>query len=109
MRFVIPEDLLICLRQRQQARPKDETEVREDAFLLHPGMGPALYLTSDGRILKDARDWDETAKIEEGSDNDAVAAIVIGAENWKLQELLGLLPKSPLTSSPCPQCSGSRW
>ena len=109
MRFTIPTSILARLRQERVRRPDNELQDREDAFLLFPGMGPALFLTADGRILKDARDWDESANVEEGSDDDAVAAIVIGAENWDIPELLSLLPEAPQNSRPCPQCGGSRW
>src|SRR5687768_14439041 len=109
MRFPLSEELLRKLREQRAARQADEVESREDAFLLHPGMGPALYLTSDGRVLKDARDWDEMAAIQEASDDDAVAALVIGAENWSLPELLQLLPKPDATSQVCAACAGGHW
>jgi len=108
MHFEIPGNLLDSLRQRRESRPADEIETREDAFLLHPGLGPALYLTSDGRILRDGREWGDIS-IVEGTDDDAVAAIVIGAENWSLPELLKLLPTPPCNAVSCSQCEGSRW
>ena len=109
MRFSIPPDLLRKLRERTASRTKNDVELAEDAFLLHPGMGPALYLTFDGRILKDSRDWDESAAIEEGTEDDAVAALVIGAENMNLRELIDLLPKKSPNTQTCVRCSGSRW
>jgi hypothetical protein len=109
MRFSIPPDVLRRLRGRTATRAKDEVETAEDGFLLHPGMGPALYLTSDGRVLKDNRDWDESCAIEEGTDDDAVAALVIGAENLDLHDLIDLLPPPPANSRPCNCCAGSHW
>ncbi|MDB4967282.1 MAG: hypothetical protein JWN44_2971 [Myxococcales bacterium] len=39
-------------------RYSDEVIERESAFLLDAGLGPVLYLASDGRVLVDSRDWD---------------------------------------------------
>ena len=108
MRLVIPPPLLVRLREQRAARGADDVEQTHDAFLMHPGMGPALYLTTDGKVLSDSRDWDQSAEIREGSEDDAVAALVIGAENWSLPELLELLPQ-PAKSASCQVCSGTRW
>lgn len=109
MRFAIPPELLRKLRDRFATRQRRDIELNEDAFLLFPGMGPALYLTSDGRVLKDRRDWDESLPIEEGSDDDAVAALVIGAEDLDLPELLELIPAPLPSAQSCTRCGGSRW
>lgn len=108
MRFQIPNDLLVHLRARRANRDPDAIEAEHDAFLLFPGMGCPLYLTTDGRILKDGREWEGT-EVREGDDNDAVAALVIGAENWNMRDLLKLLPPPPESSAACTLCGGSRW
>ena len=109
MKFTISPTLLQKLQDRTAGREKTDIELSHDAFLLFPGMGPALFLTSDGRVFKDSRDWDESIPIEEGSDDDAVAALVIGAENLDLPDLLELLPKPTPGSIPCSLCKGTRW
>src|SRR5436190_641542 len=109
MRFSISPELLKKLNDRTASREKDALEITENAFLLFPGMGPALYLTSDGRILRDGREWDESSSIEEGTDDDAVAALVIGADNLDLPDLIRLLPQPSVGASPCTGCGGSRW
>lgn len=57
MRFVLSEPLLIELRAWRASRPVDEIEERHDAFCLDPRLGPAWYLTSDGRVLRDGTNW----------------------------------------------------
>jgi hypothetical protein len=109
MRFAIPQTLLVALQDRRPRSAADNIELAEEAFLLFPGMGAPLYLTSDGRVLRDGREWDEASAIVEGTDDDAVAAIVIGAEDLNLPELLALLPPAPLNAVPCSRCGGSRW
>jgi hypothetical protein len=86
---------------------QDATEDQYDAFLLDPGMGPMTYLTSDGRILEDRRGWDGDGIIEvEGIA--ANAALIVGARNTGVTELLGLLPQPPADSSVCAKCLGRR-
>ncbi|MFO0671913.1 MAG: hypothetical protein U0235_20195 [Polyangiaceae bacterium] len=84
-----------------------EIEDTHDAFLLDPGMGPMLYITSDGRILIDGRSWDGEA-LREATDDEAVIALVVGARKTKIDALLDLFPPPPAESTVCPMCNGAR-
>jgi hypothetical protein len=86
----------------------DEVEQREDAFLLDPGLGPAMYLCADGQILHDGRDWDDQP-MREATEDEAISALVVGAKKIRIPELLELLPPSPPGSAPCARCHGLRW
>jgi hypothetical protein len=92
---------------RTLQRLQDEVESSHDAFLLDPGMGPMTYLTADGRILVDARTWEGDA-ITEATEDEAIGALVIGAEKTGLLALLALLPPAPVEAATCPRCKGSR-
>lgn len=87
---------------------QDEIERTYDAFLLYPGMGPMLYLTSDGRVFEDGRGWDGDDIIELDGDR-ANLAIVVGAKTTGIIELLDLLPPAPPDATTCSKCSGTRW
>jgi predicted transport protein len=109
MRFVIRDPLLTILRARrarQEARYPGEGQ--KDAILIYPGLGPALYLTLDRRVLIDARDWDGSP-IREASDEDAIGAIVVGVRSTGIRELLDLLPSAPANARPCAVCRGERY
>ena len=109
MRFTIPQSLLLSLRDVQRRRDyRDDVTESESAFLLDPGLGPALYLAADGRVLVDSRDWDGSP-LREANDDEAVAAIVVGAEKTGLPELLSLLPPAPPGATTCSGCDGQRW
>lgn len=59
MRFSIAPLLLEQLRAMQALRGYTDDVIEEnDVYLLDPGLGPAFYLTADGRVLVDMRDWD---------------------------------------------------
>ena len=109
MQFSLPHALLVRLRnlRAQRAHP-DDVEQSEDAFLLDPGLGPALYLTSTGRVLVDGRSWDETP-LREATDDEAISALVVGALKTGLDELLALVPSPPAGANPCARCHGRRW
>ena len=85
-----------------------EIEDAEDAFLLDPGMGPMVYLTADGRVLRDHRGWDG-AEVEEVGGDEAIAAILVGAKKTGIDALLQLVPPAPPGSVQCSNCRGSRW
>jgi hypothetical protein len=109
MRFSLNPELLARLRAVQPGgHALDELETREEAFLLDRSLGQVCYLTSEGRVLIDARDWDDTG-VREATDDEAVAAIVLGAEKTEVGELLHLLPAAPPAASLCDQCNGWRW
>ena len=86
---------------------QDEIEEIEDAFLLDPGMGPMVYLTSDGRILEDSRGWDGDEIVEITGDR-ANAALVVGAKKTGIADLLGLIEPPPVGSKVCARCKGTR-
>jgi hypothetical protein len=85
-----------------------EVEDQHDAFLLDPGMGPMVYLTADGRILVDGRTWDGEPLHEETSEDNATAALVVGAQKTGLGELLDLVRRLD-GATPCPTCNATRW
>jgi hypothetical protein len=84
-----------------------EIEREHDAFLLDPGMGPMLFLTASGRILVDGRNWDGEA-LREADEDQAIGALLSGAEKTGITELLELIPPRPADGSICPMCAGSR-
>jgi hypothetical protein len=108
MRFGIPVHLLRVLRAWRAARPSDALLVEHDAFMLDPGLGPALILTADGRVLIDGTCWDNTP-IREATDGEASEAIVIGARKTGIAALLELLPPRPAGAKDCPRCLGARF
>jgi hypothetical protein len=64
-RFRIPDDLIPKLRSLR-ARQRDWRELieAEDVVHLYYGLGPARFLTFDGRVLVDNDDWDGTGAYE---------------------------------------------
>jgi hypothetical protein len=78
VRLVLPESLLEELRVWRESRLLDPIEREHDTFCLDPGLGPAYFLTSNGRMLVDGTYWNETP-VREASDDEALAAIVVGA------------------------------
>jgi hypothetical protein len=105
MRFVIPASLLGLLRARGRAEPFIEGH---ESFTIYPGRGPSCHLTADGRVFIDAEDWDGTP-IREARDEEALAALVVGAKSTRIRELLDLLPSPPPDARPCATCHGSRF
>jgi len=113
MRFVLSATLLLELRQRRtaqraQKRAADEVEDVHDAFLLDSGMGTMLYLASDGRVLASGSTWGDEP-LREAIDDEAIAALVVGAEETGIVALLQLVPGPPREGSACPRCCGERW
>lgn len=116
--LVLSEPLLAALRARRelqrqatpppQSSPRLEVEKEHDAFLLDPGMGPEIFLTADGRILIDERDWNGKPLREARSD-EVVSALVVGAQKTGIVELLELIPPRPENGIACHKCQGSRW
>jgi hypothetical protein len=86
---------------------QDEIEIGHDAFLLDPGMGPMVYLTSDGRILEDSRGWDGDSVVELAGDR-ANAALVVGALKTGIMELVDLIEPPPPGATVCEKCHGAR-
>lgn len=109
MRFDLSSSLLARLREVQEQRGNaDELTEREDAFLLDPGLGPAAYLSSDGRVIVDPQDWDG-GPVYEANDDEAITALVAGAKKMGVAELLTLIPTRPENAQICPLCDGARW
>lgn len=114
MRFTLTPDLLAQLRRHRDERRREYPEwggeeVELDAFLLHPGMGPLIYLTTDGRILIDERAWNGDVLREAADDDEAIESLVIGASMTGIDALLDVLPPPPPGASTCPDCDGTRW
>jgi hypothetical protein len=118
MRFEIPAPLLAALRAMQSRRGyADDITQREDAFLLDPGFGPACYITADGRMLRDYREWVEACgprpewepPVREATADEAVSMLVVGAKKTGLAGLLDLIPPRSPTAVICPGCVGERW
>lgn len=106
MRVVLSPHLLSRLRELRGHAP-DPVEAEHDAFLMDPGLGPASYITSDGRVLLDCSAWDDTG-LREATEHEAIAALVVGARNTGLDALLALLPQRPTGIDPCTTCGGQR-
>jgi hypothetical protein len=97
-RFRIPDDLVPRLRELQ-ARQKSWSDVvdAEDVVHLYYGLGPALFLAFDGRVITDDYDnFTEGAGVYEVTDpKEAWVAVAIGADVWGVPELRRLLPERP--------------
>lgn len=100
----VANNYAIALYQTQ-----DDVERAYDAFLLDPGMGPALYITADGRILEDGRCWDGAPPHEVLDEDTICAALTIGAHKTGISALIELLPTAPSNAVDCPCCEGTRW
>jgi hypothetical protein len=106
-RFEIPEDLIPKLREIQTRQGNwRELIDAEDVVCLYPGLGPAIFLTFDGRVLQDNYDWDESGAYEVTDPKNAWSAVVLAADAWNLPDLLKLLPPRPLDARDCPDCRG---
>jgi hypothetical protein len=108
MPFDLPDHLLSALREAQPNRGNDPLLREHDAFMLDPGLGPALILTSDGRVLEDGTCWDGTP-IRELEGGAAFEALVVGAKKTKIAALLELLPPRPPEAADCSWCHGKRF
>jgi hypothetical protein len=108
MLFTIPEPLLAELRVWRAGRPRDPVEKEHDAFCLDPGLGPAWFLTSDGRVLVDGTCWDGEP-LREATDAEACQTIVVGARKLGMAGLIALLPARPQMSRTCGRCDGERY
>ncbi|MCA9093779.1 MAG: hypothetical protein KDA68_09855 [Planctomycetaceae bacterium] len=110
LRIHIPEELVPALRALR-ARQTDWRELieREDVVHLFYGLGPAGFLTFDGRIIVDSSDWipsEGTYEVEDTEPETAWKGFRIAAKNFHCPELLQLLPTEPREAIPCPVCHG---
>ena len=107
-RFEIPADLVPILRQlRARQKPWRGLIEDEDVVHLFYGMGPARFLTLDGRVLVDSVDWDDSAVYEVTEPKEAWAALMVGVITFKCEALRRLLPARPPTALTCPWCKGT--
>ena len=109
MRFFISEELRQALESVRRRRGySDDVTESTGAFVLDLGLGPANYLTPDGRVLTDGRAWDGE-EVREATDDEAIAALVAGAKNCGVSQLLELIPPRPEGARQCHLCDGTRW
>lgn len=115
-RFTIPDELVPGLRELQaQSRQQlytDRITEAEDAIVMTLGMGAAMYLTLDGRIIIDEDDlWlEKTEPPRQAKDEkEMFAAVIIGARRRNAPELLSLLPPRPDNACSCQDCAGNGW
>jgi len=114
MRFTIPNELMPILRELQAETRRfyiDKLAEAEDAVVMSGGMGAAMYLTLDGRVIvwDDDLDGEETEPREAKDVKEMFTAIVVGAKRRKAPELLSLLPPRPKAALDCPDCGNSGW
>ena len=115
MRFLIPPKLVPKLRELQaQSRQFfiDKIAESEDAVVMTLGLGDAMYLALDGRVIIDefslAEEEDKPPR-EAKDAKEMYAAIVVGAKQRNAPELLSLLPSRPETAIDCVACEKRGW
>jgi hypothetical protein len=99
--FRLSPSLLEALRLLRDQRGHESITRQFDAFMLDPGLGPATFVSSDGRVL-----WDDDGWGVKGTRADAFASILAGAQKTGLPELRELLPSRPADASDCSGCAG---
>ena len=115
MRFSIPPELVPKLRDLQHQSRKfciDKIVESEDAVIMTLGLGDAMYLALDGRVIVDECTWtpEEEKPPREAKDaKEMFTAIVIGAKRRNAPELLSLLPCRPETAVDCIACERRGW
>lgn len=114
MRFSIPPNLVPKLRELQaqsKQRYTDKIVESEDAVVMTLGLGDAMYLTFDGRVIVDEWNYpEEDQPPREAKDaKEMFMAVVIGAKRFKAQELLSILPPRAETAVDCAACERSGW
>jgi hypothetical protein len=82
----------------------DDVMKTYDAFLLDPGLGPAVYLSMEGRIIWDDDGWGVTATRAE-----ALASILAGVKKTHISALRTLLPSRTTDSCDCSNCGATGW
>jgi hypothetical protein len=101
--FELSPEIIEALESWKTARGYiDSTEQEHRAYLLDPGLGPATYLTAEGRIL-----WIDDGWGVEATRAFVYAAVRVGAKKTKVSQLLSLLPQAPTDASPCGECDGT--
>jgi hypothetical protein len=103
--FHLGAELVAALRAHQARRKPDPLAQQYDAFMLDPGLGPATYITSDGRIL-----WDDDLWGVLGTRAEALAAVMAGIKKTGISALREILPERPPHGADCGNCAGTgRW
>jgi hypothetical protein len=115
MRFLIPPKLVPKLRELQEQSRQfyiDKIAESEDAVVMTLGLGDAMYLALDGRVIVDefTLTEEEDKPPREAKDaKEMYAAIVVGAKQRNAPELLSLLPSRPEAAVDCAACKNSGW
>ena len=113
MRFSIPTELIPKLRELQEQTRQyyiDKIAESEDAVVMTGGMGAAMYLTFDGRVIVHDDDLEEETFPREAKDaKEMFTAIIISAKRRNAPELLSLLPSRPNTAVDCVACESHGW
>ncbi len=110
LRFRIPDEIIPTLRDRKKRQGAWRDLInQEDVVLLYHGLGPAVFLTMDGRVIVD-RSVDypvaDAYEVEEASPEIAWGCIRLAAKQFDCRELRRLFPQDPPGSFPCPTCQG---
>lgn len=107
--FEIPKDLIPILRELQDQEQSYGILRSESEVTMYGGLGDAMYLTLDGRIV--ILDWmdDEAPPREAATLSEAALAITVGAKTRKCPELLTLLPARPPQAFDCAECHKIGW
>jgi len=103
-----PNDLLDKLSKARQERgiEPDDIERKFSGFILDPGLGPAVYLAADGRVVWDGwYEWTEAAP----TIRNAYMSVVVGASKTGVTDLLKLLPPRPPDAIDCSACGTTGW
>jgi hypothetical protein len=102
---------LRAIQAEQMAWYADPILRDHDAVVVTYGLGPAMYLCLDGRVLILDHDEDEPAPVETEDENDLRSISVIMAKRHNMTDLLttDLFPPRPVGASECRLCSGTRW
>lgn len=111
--FAIPDELIPKLRALQEQSKQyitDKVAESEDVVVMTLGMGAAMYLRLDGRVIVWDDNLEEETEPREAKDvKEMFTAIIIGAKKRNAPELLSLLPSRPKEASNCLDCGSSGW
>ena len=113
-RVTLSERTIESLRliQAEQMAHYDDPVLRDhDAVVATYGLGPAMYLCLDGRVLILDHDEDDPSPVETEDENDLRSISVMMAKRHNMTDLLttDLFPPKPSGASNCQLCGGDRW
>ena len=104
-------ELVADFEEYQRRYPPDPIATEYHAFLIYPGLGSAIYLTADGRLI-----WDDATFHDEDqpstwtqsvSIRDALQIIWIGINSRGISRLASILPEKPPDATMCSTCNGT--